>query len=308
MVNPFEEAVRIAREIKQRMKTEVGDYLTCSIGIAENKLLAKIASDIHKPDGLVVVDKEPTVGCILEDERVIIVTKQILYQKLKLTDVPGIGRRQEKNLNELGIKTLSDLKNCKKDLLVARFGVVGGYHLYNMGQLNSSWKPIVKQDDKMKSIGHMYTLPKQYRQSKFFMPVLYKLCEMVGARLRKKKLSGNIIHFFILDKDYKSFGESRHLGNFINDGRDIFLQCMKIYEKLKVRDVELKLIGVTMAGLEISVCQQSLFKEEFKKDSLVKALDVINTKYGEATVCRAQILGVEKVFRDSVGFGRVKEM
>src|SRR6185369_14957693 len=100
------------------------------------------------------------------------------YHRLKLTDIPGIGKRQEKNLNKLGIKTLLDLKNYPPSLLVARFGILG-YHLHKMGQLEGSWKPVVEQETEIKSIGHMYTLPQKFRENKFFVPVLFKLCEMV---------------------------------------------------------------------------------------------------------------------------------
>src|SRR5262249_52157389 len=133
--NPWKEAIKVAREIKQRMKKEVGDYLTCSIGIAENKLLAKIASDLQKPNGIVVVTgdtplchsesrrlgisvavgarnplttdnrrvydnqdiRDPSsqpghyLNATLDDKqkKPLIFTKQDLYQKLKLTDIPG---------------------------------------------------------------------------------------------------------------------------------------------------------------------------------------------------------------------------
>lgn len=154
----------------------------------------------------------------------------------------------------------------------------------------------------------MYTLPKEFRQAKFFVPVLYKLCEMVGRRLRNKNLSGNIIYFYLRDKNYQGCGESRRLDFYIYDGRDIFMQCMKIYERLKIANTEFKLIGVTVAGLAPASHQQSLFKDEAKKEQVAKALDVINKKYGDFTVCRAPILAAGKVFHDSIGFGRVKEM
>lgn len=314
MVNPFEEAVLIAKEIKRRMKTEVGDYLTCSIGIAENKLLAKIASDMQKPNGLVIVAHQASSGQASEKCKVksgessgLVFSKNDLYSRLKLTDVPGIGRRMEKRLNELGIKTLSDLRNYPKNRLTAMFGIPG-YHLYNMGQLSGSFKPAVEQEEEIKSIGHMYTLPKEFREEKFFAPVLYKLSEMVGKRLRRKGLMGNVINFYINDKNYDSAGQSRRLDFYIYDGREIFLQCIKIFEKLVLPPGELKLIGVTVSGLTPYVRQLSLFGGEESKKRVADALDKINEKYGDFTVCRTPILTVGKVFRDSVGFGRIKEL
>lgn len=310
--DPFEEAVTIAQEIKRRMKTEVGDYLVCSIGIAENKLLAKIASDMQKPDGLVVISAKG-IGLSAKEElglalsaKPLTLSKEDLYQRLNLTDIPGIGRRQEKNLNKLGINSLLDLKNYPETLLVARFGI-NGRHLHAMGQLESSWKPAVGVDDEIKSIGHMYTLPKEYREQKFFAPVLYKLCEMVARRMRKQELMGNIIHFYVRDKDYEGFGESKKLGFYVYDGREVFLQAMLIFEKLKISNFNFKLIGITVAGLRPYVRQLSLFGHEEKSKSLATALDAINAKYGDFTVCRAPILSAKQVFHDSIGFGRIKE-
>ena len=247
-IDPFIEAVAIAKEIKRRMKTEVGDWLTCSIGIAENKVLAKVASDLKKPDGLVViVTGEDRKSILFERSReqlgqnlgspqgrtlnFAVYDKTELYHRLKLTDIPGIGHRQEKNLNQLGIKTLLDLKNYPKSHLIARFGRVAGHHLYYLGQLESTWKADVNQDQDIKSIGHMYTLPKEYREKKFFIPVLYKLCEMVGRRLRRKDLEGNVIHFFFYDDNYRGMGKSQKLGDYIFDSREIFIQAVSVFEK-----------------------------------------------------------------------------
>jgi DNA polymerase-4 len=306
-LDPFEEAVEIALVIKQRMKKEVGDYLTCSIGIADNKLVAKIASDMQKPDGIVIVASgklQVTRG----NSRVLWLSKDDLYHRLKLTDIPGIARRQEKNLNKLGIRTLADLRDCPAAKLVAHFGI-NGYHLHKMGQLEGSWKPEVEQDNKIKSIGHMYTLPMEYSEQKFFVPVLYKLCEMVAKRLRKQGLAGNIVHFYIRDKDYESFGQSLKLDFYIYDGREIFLQCLDIFNRLNkpAGSTEIKLIGVTVAGLRPYVKQLSLFGSEERLRNITAALDKVNAKYGDFTLCRVPVLAAGKVFRDSIGFGRIKE-
>ncbi len=306
-VNPFEEAVKVALEIKQRMKKEVGDYLTCSIGIAENKLLAKIASDLKKPDGVVVVTGDELRVTSGEAEHF---TISDLYNKLKLTDIPGIAKRQEKRLNALGIKTLKELRDYPLSKLVRVFGI-NGYHLHHMGQLSGSWKAKVNFDESIKSIGHMYTLPKEYRKPEFFEPVLYKLCEMVGERLRRKKLMGNIVVAYVRDGNYNSYGHSVKLSNDIFDARDLFWESryiIKNYPDINKIIANCKLIGVTVAGLKPFVLQQSLFKKQTAQASLTRAVDVINAKYGKFTLSYAPVLKAGKVFRDSVGFGRVKEV
>jgi|GEM_PF-530720 len=355
MANPFAEAANIGREIKRRMKTEVGDWLTCSVGIAENKILAKIGSNLQKPNGMVAIgnlaynnepprsitakyqlqlnhpslalpmkgkeySKATVASCgvltkTMMNKRegdsfsgVLCFSRNDLYKKLSLTDIPGIGKRQEKNLNALGIRSLEDLKQYPKSRLVARFGI-RGYHLHALGQLEGSFKPQVEEDNRMKSIGHIYTLPREYRNQKFFIPVLYKLCEMVGRRLRRQRLMGNILHFYIHDKNYDGFGKSQKLKVFLYDGREIFLHAARMYEEVNQEPHinQFKLIGVTVAGLVPFVNQLSLFGTEEKTRRLAQALDAINEKYGDFAVCRVPILATGKAFRDSVGFGRIKE-
>ncbi|MBI3232267.1 MAG: hypothetical protein HYZ51_04275 [Candidatus Doudnabacteria bacterium] len=314
MVDPFEEAVNITLDIKRRMKREVGDWFTCSVGIAENKVLAKIGSDLKKPDGIAVIQNSKSEyrspkQILKSRSQILNLQKAELYHRLVLTDVPGIGPRQERNLNQLGIRTLLDLKNYPQSHLMRRFGRIMGHHLHNLGQLNSSWKAGVHQDSNIKSIGHMYTLPKEFREQKFFIPVLYKLCEMVGRRLRRKGLEGNILHFFVWDQNYKGFGHSEKLGDHVFDGREIFTHAKRLFERVKPKnDWGFKLIGVTVANVREQNGQLSLFYNRERQRCLAAALDRVNDKYGEFTITRAPVLAAGKVFRDSVGFGRVKEL
>ncbi len=295
-VDPWLEASRIAIEIKQRITKEVGDWLKVSVGIGDNKLVAKIASDMQKPNGLVVVRPEHRAE---------------LYDKLKLTDIPGIGRRMEKRLNNLGIKTISQLRDYPMSKLVAHFGIAG-YHLYSMGQLRGSWKegftPV--EQDPLKSIGHVYTIPQQYRQAKVLRPVLYKLSEMVAARLRVNGLFGNVLSVHLHDKDRNCSGATHKFNTYFNDGRDIYLESINLLKQaqgsLGLEDKPY-LIGVTVSGLRPFFNQQSLFASVAKNNRLVSALDKINDKYDDFTVARVPAWQAKDIIRDSVGFGRMKE-
>jgi DNA polymerase-4 len=328
ILNPYMEAVRVAREIKARMKREVGEWLTCSIGIAENKLLAKIGSDLKKPDGMVVIQNKPSLQDLeREGERsnqvfsnpslnsspgfgegeAIWFGKEELYERLKLTDIPGIGHRTEKRLNALGIRSLKDLRDYPESRLVALFGLPG-YHLYNMGQLKGSWKARVEQDQEIKSMGHMYTLPKEFRSAEFFLPTLYKLSEMVGKRLRRKKLEGCVLHFYCYGEKYASVGKSLNLHCYIDSGRELFFYAVRLAESLGMIGKGYRLIAITLAGLRPHEGQLELFRDKRLHGRLEAALDKINAKYGDFTICRVPILKAGKAFRDSVGFGRVKEI
>ncbi|MCL5666800.1 MAG: DNA polymerase IV [Patescibacteria group bacterium] len=302
--DPFMEAVKIAKEIKRRITSEVGDYLTCSIGIAENKLQAKIASDLKKPDGLAVINDKNNkndkngYACVF-------LSKHQLYNLLRLTDVPGIGSRMEKRLNGLGIKTLLDLKNYPKSRLVALFGLPG-HHLYNLGQLEGSFKPEVEEDEDIKSMGHMYTLPKEFRKPEYFAPVLYKLSEMVAARLRRANLEGGVLCFYEYD-GRQGFGRSKRLGYPVSEGKEIFSEALNIWEELNRKSAEVRLIGITVGSLRPASGQLSLFGGVERQQRVAKALDKINAKYGDFTLCRAPVLKAANVFKDSIGFGRLRE-
>lgn len=296
-IDPWQEAERIAKEIKVRITKQVGDWLKASVGIGENKLVAKIASDLEKPNGLVVVRPEQ---------------KNKLYDRLKLTDIPGIASRMERRLNNLGIRTLKHLRDYPLSKLVIRFGIAG-YHLHSMGQLQGSWKEGFSsaEHDPLKSIGHVYTIPSEFRSKSALEPVLFKLSEMVAARLRVNKLFGDVLSVHLHDQDRNCSGRSKKLGYYINDGREIYFECLALLRQNNVSIEELKknlyLVGVTVAGLRPFFNQQSLFPVSAKENRLTKALDKINGKYDDFTVARVPAWQARNIIRDSIGFGRMKE-
>jgi DNA polymerase IV len=303
LTDPWEEAARISNEIKERMKTEVGDWIRCSVGISYSKLVAKIASDLQKPDGLVIVRPQD---------------KEALYDRLELDDIPGIGRRMKRNLGTLGIKTLRDLRSYPQSKLVAHYGIQGK-HLHSMGQLEGTWKESFdgsggdNQDGGMKSIGHMYTIPQEYRSKRVLRSVLYKLSEMVGARLRVNGVMGNGLHVHTHDRDRIQVGKGAQLDYYLQDGRDIYLEAMNLLKQtghLEELEKQSYLVGVTVFGLAPEVNQGNLFESPDRaktRSELMRALDKINTKYDDFTVARVPAFLARDIIRDSVGFGRMKE-
>jgi len=295
---PWAAASQIGLEIKAKMKKYVGDWIKCSIGIGPSKLIAKIGSELKKPDGLTVVppDKIDT-----------------LYDQLKLTDIPGIASRTERNLNAIGIKTLRDLRDYPQSKLVAHFGIMG-YHLSEIGQLRGSWRETeFGEQAPIKSMGHVYTLPKTSSDRKLALKVLYKLSEMVGRRLREAGMAGNIVHFVASVKGQDYAGKQKKLNYFTADGREIFMEAAKIFEENfgspgSARNSKtFRLIGVTVAGLQPAANQQALFGSDRREKLLISALDKINDKYGDFTVARIPAWQAREVIRDSIGFGRMKE-
>ncbi len=292
--DPWAEARRIGEEIKKEMKKYVGDWISCSIGIGPNKFLAKIASDLQKPNGLTIVKPEE---------------KHLLYDRLQLTDLPGIASRTERNLNMLGIKTLRNLRDYPASKLYAHFGVMG-HHLHKMGQLEGSWHEEFdppEKADKQKSMGHAYTLPKRCNDVNVASQMLYKISEMVGRRLREGQMVGNVVSLVVNDKQGGYYHQSKKIGYYLQDGLDIFLEAENMFKEKAKHSAAFKLIGVTVSGLKDFVDQQSLFEKDRKKKQLVRSLDKINDKYGEFTIARVPAWQAGDYIRDSVGFGRMRE-
>jgi DNA polymerase IV len=184
-----------------------------------------------------------------------------------------------------------------------------------MGQLEGSWKEKFdpEADGSMKSIGHMYTIPMEYRNKNIMRPVLYKLSEMVGARLRVNGLMGNGLHVHIHDPERVHIGKGSQLGYYLQDGRDIYLEALNLLKQggmLEEAEKQNYLVGVTVFGLVPEEKQQNLFEQPGQgkaRSQLMHALDKINNKYDDFTVARVPAFLARDIIRDSVGFGRMKE-
>lgn len=316
LVDPYEEAARIAKEIKYRITREVGDYLRCSVGIGWSKLIAKIGSDMQKPDGLTVLRQED---------------KTWLYKKLLLTDIPGIGSRMARRLGEKGVRTLVDLRDCPVTSLHSWFGIMG-YHLWSMGQLEGLWHEGFSELAPIKSVGHMYTIAAGFRNRVGVgEQVLYRLSEMVARRLRTLGLGAAGLSAHVADKEYNIFGGQRQLGTPTATGQDIF-QAAKhaiLRELGWLWPATIYRVGVTAFGLQSSHrVQLSLFPEVNRRMRADAALDVINRKYtkdewqeareraalgrtpshrGADVILPAPAFFAQDVIRDSAGFGRMRE-
>lgn len=315
-VDPYGEAVRIAKEIKQRMRGEVGDYLRCSVGIGWSKLIAKIGSDMQKPDGLTVLRRED---------------KSWLYKKLELTDIPGIGKRMARRLHARGVRTLVDLRQCSATSLHSWFGIMG-YHLWSMGQLEGLWHEDFSDLAPIKSVGHMYTIAAEFRnQVGVGERVLYRLSEMVARRLRTLGMGAVGLSAHVADKEYNFFGGQRQLGTPTATGQDIFHAAKHaiVSELGGVWPASIYRVGVTAFGLQSSQrVQLSLFPEVNRRLRADEALDAINRKYtkdewqeareraslgrtpsnrGADAILPAPAFFAQRVIRDSTGFGRMRE-
>ncbi|MBI5698973.1 DNA polymerase IV [Candidatus Saganbacteria bacterium] len=278
----FGGAVQIARQIKQKIRERF--HLTCSIGISFNKLLAKLAGELKKPDGLMTIRPED------------------IPEKLKDIEVSklcGVGRKLEKYLGELGVKTFGDLNRYPREKLVKRFGMACGEGLYCMGQGKDNSQVSSNYDEEAKSMGHSYTLPKATDDIDEVKGYLLRLSEQVGRRLRRDHYKGNVVHLSLGFEDFNFWGKQKKIEDHLDDGYEIYKIAERILGAFRDRRARFRFVGVSVSNLTHNLDQISLFEKNERKKKILKAVDEINDRYGEFVIERLAIL--DTVLHGKVG-------
>ncbi len=268
---------RIVHLLKAQIMESFG--LTCSVGIGPNKLLAKLASDMKKPDGLTIIRPDEV--------------SQII-NPLPIKDLCGIGSQMEKKLNLLGIKTIGDLGKFPVDILKRKFGI-NGLHLHDMG-LGIDHSPVVpaSDQDRVKSVGHSMTLKQDISRRQDILKYLLQLSEMVGRRARRYGVSGKTVHLYVRYADfYSSFGKQQTLGNPINQSGDIYKAAVDILDTVELQQ-PVRLLGIRLTNLRHQVAQLPLFPQERRKSLMVTAMDAVNNRFGDFTVTFASLMDTEE--------------
>lgn len=274
----FGSAESIAYLIKARIRHQFG--ITCSVGIAPNKLLAKLASDMQKPDGLTIITPDK-VKSVLEG--------------MPIKELCGIGRNMERMLKMMSIYTCGELGRCDEGRLTKKFGIVGR-RLKQMGQGidDSPVIPFAREDD-VKSVGHSMTLDKDISHPDDIRRFLLQLSEMVGARARRYNVSGKTIHLYVRYADFfSSWGKQTSLKHYINLSDDIYKTALGILNTVELEQ-PVRLMGVSLSNLKHQAEQLPLFEDERKKLFATQAMDKLNAKYGRAAVTYGSLIpGKEK--------------
>ena len=262
----FESPPNIARSIKNRVRVREG--LTCSIGIAPNKLLAKLGSRLKKPDGLVLIQGEEVEG-LLED--------------LPVEKLHGIGPRLAEDLNAVGVFTCGQLGRMPVPFLKRRFGVVGE-RLHEMG-LGRDDSPVVPfdQEEDAKSLSHSVTLEADTTDIREIRRVLLQLSEKVSRRMRKEGYYGRRVILTVRYSDFFTFSKQKTFLQGTHNGNEIFRQAFQIFESVP-HPKPIRLLGVGMSLFKKEWTQIELFEKKEKKDHLLKAMDRVNDRFGDWTL------------------------
>ena len=264
-------AMEIARQIKQGLREDVGDYLRCSIGLAPNRVLAKVATSIGKPDGLVVITQEGL------PER--------LYS-LELIDLPGIGPRMLERLHRHGVHTVPQLCSLSERKLRDIWrSVLGGYWWHWLRGHDLPDIPTHRR-----TVGHSHILPPELRNRSDAGAVLVRLLHRAAARLRNIRYWARKIMVYVVFLPLKMWQEQADLG-LCQDT----LTMLEVFATLWERCPEgtpLK-VGVTLFDLVAdNGATQPLFVGERNRLELARTMDFLNGRYGAHTIYFCGMHGV----------------
>jgi len=275
-LNLFGGAERIAYLLKARIRHQFG--LTCSIGIAPNKLLAKLASEMHKPDGLTVIAPD-RVATVLE--------------QLPVRELCGIGRNVEEQLADFGIFTCGQLGRFPLEALRRRFGI-NGERLSRMGRgIDDS--PVVppEAEQAVKSVGHSMTLAHDVTGRAGLLKYLLQLAEMVGGRARRYGVAGKTVHLALRYGDFTTVGRQQTRSSPTNQSEAIYRDARAILDTFDLSR-PVRLLGVRITNLTRHGDQLPLFEKERRTALATAAMDEANRRFGAFAVTYASVLETEE--------------
>jgi DNA polymerase-4 len=268
----FKGEYKTVDRIRERIRKEIGEYITVSAGLSHNKLLSKLASGMNKPNGFMEINKKN-----MDD----------VFSKIKLTDFCGIGERIHIRLNKLGIYTAFDLRRISINTLISEFGNVEANFLKSLS-LGIDDSPIISytESPQTKSVGRNYCLPNNEYNKRLIYQNIYELCEEVSIKLRRLGKKAKTAGIYLGGS--KSAHGRKTVSEYFESGGDFFSVCLLILKEngfyLENNDY-VRRISVWAGNLEDSKnLSISMFSEDTKKHKLLETVDKINDRFGDHTI------------------------
>ncbi len=262
---------KLAQNLKARIRKDT--HLTASVGIAPNKFIAKIASDLDKPDGLVIVQHDEV---------------QHFLHPLNISRLWGVGQKTLPVLQKLGIQTIGDLAGFSKEMLIRQFGKMGE-HLYNLSH-GIDDRPVSMEHER-KSISKEITFDKDVNDAQELRQTLFYICNELAHEMRRKDIRGRTITMKIRLENFTTFTRSLTLASPVNHCDTIFKHVFELFSQFKRSGSKVRLLGVGMSNLEHRKGQLDLFDSENKDSRVDEVMDQIRTKYGNKSITRASLIG-----------------
>ncbi len=295
-----EQVLKIANAIKKGIAANIGEYVKCSIGVAPNKYLAKIATDINKPNGFTIIAPSDIPAKLLP---------------LKLRDLPGIGYNMEVRLSKVGIKTIADIWSKNPQQLKKAWGNIWGERMWYLLR----GEEVKEEKSEKRSIGHSHVLTPELRPPAKAKFVARRLTLKTASRLRRLGFHSSALHLSTrLESGVRLEGS---LQCYRAQDSITFAKMMEdIWQQLepKMKGQRVKKISITLFQLtDITKTQPELFDsmptdldaQRRKYESLSNAMDKLNHKYGRDTIQLGMLASQGKGFTGTkIAFTRIPDM
>ena len=276
--NIFGDGKKIADEIRERIKNEIG--LTISVGVSFTKSFAKLGSDMKKPDATTVITKQNF--------------RQLVWP-LDVADMIMIGRRTAEKLHKYNIFSIGDLAKSDDALMKDLFGINGIKIIDAANGRDNTPVNSIFEEREIKSVGHGTTALKDVETFEDASNIIYFLCEMIATRMRKYGVIGKTVSLDLRNIHLEHLTRQKPMTRKSAVTKDIAKAAIDLLKQnwKPDKDIALRTISVAVSNLEAekSDQQQDLFEKDEKSKKVDNAMDVIRGKYGFASISRANYFG-----------------
>ncbi|MDN5715979.1 MAG: DNA polymerase IV [Janibacter sp.] len=264
--------------IAQRIRDTVADEqgITCSVGVASSKFVAKLASGLAKPDGLLVIPADEVVTFV---------------QQLPVGALWGVGDKTEEALARLGLKTVADIAHTPRATLVRGLGEATGNHLHDLawGRDPRAVQPVRRE----RSIGNERTFDQDVDDPDVVHRTLLGLSDKTASRLRAAGLVGRTVSIKVRFADFSTISRSRSLRDATDVSRDIAAMARELYDALGLQRARVRLVGVRVEQLSeasSTPVQVALDEPEHGWREADRAIDRASARFGAGSVRPASLL------------------
>jgi len=287
-----EKAHELAYEIKGRFQIELGAYIRCSIGIAPNSFLGKLATDLQKPNGLVEITIENTPE---------------ILSRLTLPGLPGIATRMTARLAAWGITTPLELYNTPVETLTRTFGIWGQYWWWRLHGYESD-----TPSGRLKSMSHQHALSHWTEKTTTLEPVLDRMSDRLIHRLRRNLFQCKQVGIFLSIKGQRGLAVEQNLETSNQTYTTLWDTIHNLFRSLPTpAPGPIRKIGVYFTHLTPSQngYQLDLFRESDREESLSQALEKVRARHGFQSIQRGTVVQLDPTLgAEKLGFGRIRDL
>jgi DNA polymerase-4 len=293
----YKDVKALAMKIKEDIKKVCGEGITCSIGIGPNSFLAKLGTELQKPDGLIQITAENIDGYL---------------KQLRLTDLPGIAKSNERRLLLTGIKDPYEMRHTSPALLRKAFGGIVGHYWY----CRLNFMEVDLYENQYRAMSATRSVSKEQRENSQALEGLFvSLCTRLEQRMVKQGVFCREAGFFIKYKDFTRWDTTVRFTYPVQDAMDLRryiqdkIQDFEMAHGMELFNIRTQHIGVFISKfIKAEYVSYTLFDNKIKQDKLRLVMYGIKDRFGKDVVRKACETVAPNEFKDAIGFGSVKDM